>query len=288
MNRILYISCYSAAGAFILSFVSTILVKGIAERFGILSDPKKVRFYTGSSPLLGHIPLFLGFFIPFAVMFGLRIFADDYFYSLSELKKITSGLLFSSLFLLISATCSDIRNDSGEFEWIYIIASSLLLYFFDIRFVVLKMPLIGDIDVQFWGLPLLVVWTLLVVSIVELLDFFEGIAGSVIAAISLVYFYLHLASGKQELYVTVLFATLGGAVMGMSPFLLRKKIIFGKSGNKIVGFLFAAGTIIARRKETTGQFILFPIALILFFIVLVNFLFLESQLRPLSGSDNKQ
>lgn len=247
-----------------------------------------MRFYTGAKPLLGHIPLFLGFFLPFAVMFGLRVFSDDYFYTLTELQHITTGLLFASLFLMISATYSDIRNDSGEFEWIYIIVSAFLLYFFGIRFMVLKMPLIGDINIQFWGLPLLVVWVLLVVSIVELLDFFEGIAGSVIAVISFVYFYLHLTSGEGEVYTSVFFATLGGAVMGILPFmLLRKKIIFGKSGNKIIGFLFAAGTIIARRKETTGQFILFPVVVILFFIVMMNFLFLESQLRPLSGSDNK-
>ncbi len=124
---------------------------------------------------------------------------------------------------------------------------------------------------------------LLVVSITELLDFFEGLASAVITLISLVFFHLQIAKGQGEVYVPFFFAVLGGAAAGLLPFqLFRKKILYGKSGNKLVGFLFAAGTVIARRKETTGQFFLFPIALLLFATVVVHFLFLESQLRPIS------
>jgi len=223
-------------------------------------------------------------------MFGLGIFTDDYIYSLPELQRIAIGIFFASLFLIISATYSDIRNEPGDFEWIYLIVSSFLLYFFDIRFIVLRIPFLGSIDLtfSFWGLPLLVIWVLLVVSIVEMLDFFEGWASSVIVIASFMYFYLNLTTGKGEVFTPVFFAILAGAVLGLFPFqVIRKKLLYGKSGNKLVGFLFAAGTVIARRKETTGRFILLPIAIILFIVVVVNFLFLESQLRPISVMDKE-
>jgi len=273
----------SAGGTFVLSCLLAMLVQRIARDRKVLSDPKKVRFYTSERPLLGHIPVFVSFFLPFALTFGLGIFSDDFFYTLVELKRISIGLFLASLFLVISATYSDVRNDPGDLEWLYIIGSSLLLYFFEIRFIVLKIPLIGDINVRFWGLPLLMVWVLLVVSITELLDFFEGLASAVITLISLVFFHLQIAKGQGEVFVPFFFATLGGAVAGLLPFqLFQKKILYGKSGNKLVGFLFATGTVIARRKETTGQFFLFPIVLVLFVVVLIHFLFLESQLRPIS------
>ena len=283
MKSVWTLSLVSAGGTFLFSSLVAMLALRIARDKNILSDPKKVRFYTSEKPLLGHIPLFLSFFLPFALTFGWGVFSDDFFYTLVELKRISIGLFLASLFLVISATYSDVRNDPGDLEWIYIIGSSLVLYFFEIRFIVLKIPLIGDINVRFWGLPLLVVWVLLVVSIMELLDFFEGLASAVIAVVSFVYFYLQIAEGKGEVFVPVFFATLGGAAAGLLPFqLFRKKILYGKSGNKLVGFLFAAGTVIARRKETTGHFFLFPIVLVLFVIVLFHFLFLESQLRPIS------
>ena len=234
--------------------------------------------------MLGHLVLYASFFIPFALAWWVGIFSDDFLYSLEELKRITLGLFFASSFLMISAAYSDVRNEPGDFEWLYIIVSALLLYFFDIRFVVMKIPFFGTVDLHFWGLPLLLLWVLLIVSIVELLDFFEGLAGSVVFLVCLAYYFLHLFSGKGEFYQPFFFATLAGAIAGILPFqLFTKKILYGKSGNKILGFLFAAGTVIARRKETTGQFFLFPIVIILFVIVLVNFLFLESQLRPIPG-----
>lgn len=289
MNRVWIFSALSAASAFFLSCILSPLVSGAAKKRGIVSDPGKVRFYTSQTPLLGHLVLFFSFFSLLAGAFAFGLFSDDFIYTLSDLQRITTGIFFASLFLAISATYSDVRNESGDFEWLYIIGSAFLIYFFDIRFIVLKIPGMGDINLYIWGLPLLVVWILLIVSIIELLDFFEGLASCVVAVVSVVYFYLHASAGKGELFVPFFFATLGGAAAGLVPHqLFRRKILYGKAGNKLVGFLFAAGTVISHRKETTGQFLIFPIAVILFFIVAVNYLFLERQLRPLVGPVEKE
>lgn len=270
-------------GAFAVAFCLSPLIRGFAVRKGILSDPAKIRFYLSPRPLLGHIVLFAGFFAPLAVAFGAGIFGDEFYYSLAELERISLGLFFASLFLTISSVYADVRNDASDLEWIYIIVGALMLYFFGIRFIILKIPFIGVLNLKYWGLPLLVLWVLLVVSIVELLDFFEGLAGGVIAVVSLIFMLLHLTAGKNELYVIVYFAILCGAAAGLLPWqVLGRRIIYGKSGNKLVGFIFAAGTVIAHRKEETGQFFLFPIAVLLFVIVVVNFLFLDQQLRPIT------
>ncbi len=278
----------SAIVAFVSSCVLAPLVCKMAEARGLLSDPKEVRFYTSRKPLLGHLVLFVGFFLPLAIIFGFRLLSDDGYYSLAEMQRFSIGLFLASLFLTISATYSDVRNDAGNFEWLYIMASSVLLYFFDIRFGELNIPFLGYVDLHSWGLPVLVIWVLLVVSIVELLDFLEGLASAIIMIVSLIYFYLNITSGKGEVFVPLFFAILGGAAGGFIPYqLFQKKILYGKSGNKVVGFIFAAGTVIARRKETTGQFILFPIAILLFFIVVTIVLFLERQLYPYPGVGKK-
>ncbi|HRR32338.1 MAG TPA: hypothetical protein P5557_13695 [Candidatus Sumerlaeia bacterium] len=270
--------------AFAIAFCLTPLMRGFAIRKKILSDPAKIKFYLTPRPLLGHVVLLTAFFVSLAVAFGLGVFKDEFYYSVAGLERISLGLFFTSLFLTISSIYADVRNDASDLEWVYIIVGALMLYFFGIRFIILKIPFIGILNLKYWGLPLLALWVLLVVSIVELLDFFEGLAGAVIAIVSLIFVGLHLAAGKNELYAIVYFALLFGAAVGILLWqFLGRRIIYGKSGNKVVGFIFAAGTVIAHRKEDTGQFLLFPIAILLFVIVVVNFLFLEQQLRPISA-----
>lgn len=270
-------------GAYVIAFCLAPLMRGFAVRRGILSDPSKIRFYLTPRPLLGHVVLLAAFFASLAVAFCLGVFKDEFYYSVAGLERISLGLFFTSLFLTISSVYADVRNDASDLEWIYIIVGALMLYFFGIRFIILKIPFIGVLNLKYWGLPLLALWVLLVVSIVELLDFFEGLAGAVIAVVSLIFVGLHLAAGKNELYVIVYFAILFGAAAGLLPWqILGRRIIYGKSGNKLLGFIFAAGTVIAHRKEYTGQFLLFPIAILLFIIVVVNFLFLDQQLRPMT------
>lgn len=276
---------FASLGALIISVIFTPLTANLAKRKKILSDPLKVRFYTSRKPVLGHIVLFIAFFLPMGIAFASGFFSDEFFYTLSDLHKMTVGLFFSSLFLVISATYSDARNDPGDYEWLYIIVSSVMLYFFEVRFRVLYLPFTGEVNLNIWGLPLLAIWVLLVVSIVELLDFFNGLAGGVIALVSGIYYLLHKTSGKNELYTPFFFAVLMGAVAGILFFQIKgPKIQYGKSGNKILGFLFAAGTVISYRKGTTGQFVIFPIAIFLFIVVTVNFLFLERQHRPNPGT----
>ncbi len=272
---------------FIAAFLPSLAAGEILSRFGrnrnLFSDPVQVRFYTKRRPVLGHVALFAAFFLPFAAAFITSVFSDEFFYSLAGMKHIATGLFFSTLFLVISAAISDLRNDPGDYEWLYIIASALMLYFFGIRFTVVYIPGMGEVTSGLWGLPLLVMWVLLIVSIVELLDFFSGAAGGAIAILSLIYAFLHFFSGRGEVFVPAFFIILAGAAAGLLPLQAAGRIIFGKSGNKIPGFLFAAGTVVAYRKVTTGQIFIFPIAIFLFVIVVGNYLFLDSQLRPTIG-----
>lgn|GEM_PF-582009 len=279
-----------AAGAsFILSILLTPVVIRFARYKGILSEPKKIRFYLSPRPLLGHVVLFISFYLILAGTFILRIYADEYYYTRGEIERMGIGLFLASLFLCISSTFSDIRKDRGDLEWVYIIVCTLMLYFFGIRFTILRIPFLGTMDLKYFGAPLLIIWVLLLVSIVELLDFFEGAAGALVTLVSVAYALLHALSGKREFFVIIFFAILGGAVAGILPYqTLRRKIIYGKSGNKVLGFIFAAGTVISHRKETTGQFVIFPVALVLFIIVVVNFLFLDQQLRPLTTQNRRK
>ena len=82
---------------------------------------------------------------------------------------------------------------------------------------------------------------------------------------SLIFFF---GSPPEEVVQRGVAACFVGSVLGIFPCQrIRDGIVLGKAGNKVVGFLFAALTLVGRRKASTTEFLILPIGILVFYLV---------------------
>lgn len=125
-------------------------------------------------------------------------------------------------------------------------------------FHVLRLPLVGEIDLGIWGGPLSILWVVGVTNAINLIDGLDGLAAGVAAIIGASLLAYSLFQDNQA--TAILLAAVVGACLG---FLAHNwepaKIFMGDGGALTLGFLFGALTLHSSLKAPAAVAILVPI-----------------------------
>lgn len=125
-------------------------------------------------------------------------------------------------------------------------------------FHVLRLPLIGEVDLGGWGGPLSILWVVGVTNAINLIDGLDGLAAGVAAIVGASLLAYSLFQDNQA--TAILLAAVVGACLG---FLAHNwepaKIFMGDGGALTLGFLFGALTLHSSLKAPAAVAILVPI-----------------------------
>ncbi|MDP8236997.1 MAG: MraY family glycosyltransferase [Candidatus Erginobacter occultus] len=247
------------------------LVFGIALLASLLLTPSVIRLAgkrkitalahdPGSEertvPLLGGIGIFFAFLISTALAFLLgraRL--------LGSFDTHYLGLLAGGIIILGLGLYDDIRGAKAPLKLIVqaLAAVALLLCGYNVE--VLTNPFGGQIQLGFWGWPLVIVWVVAVTNAFNLLDGLDGLAAGTAAIAGLILFFSSLDG--YPFMPTVAIALVGSCLGFLRYNRYPARIFLGDTGSLFLGFVLAAVSIQSSFKTTAGIALALPLIVLL-------------------------
>jgi UDP-GlcNAc:undecaprenyl-phosphate GlcNAc-1-phosphate transferase len=230
---------------------------------GLVADPERQRFYAltdAGRPVIGGIAGGLGAIL--AATGGVwSLGAGDLVYSADEMRAITLALLGTVVVLGAEAVRRDRRRKDDYGAWPIVVAVALLAAASGVAFAEVTVPGLGVLRLGWANVLLTTLWVVIVVALFELLD---TVPRAPSVAWILVAGGLWLASlSRGESLVPTLAAALLGAGLAVLPWTAgRRVVLLGKTGTKVIGYLLAALTIVARRKMEAALVIGIPLLVV--------------------------
>ncbi len=210
--------------AFLIALFAVPSIIQVSYHKNLLDEPNHRTIHNASTPRLGGLAIFTGF------MSSLMIFGD--------LSMGIQQLMAGTLLLFFIGVKDDIANVSAFKKFfIQVLATGIVMFLADIRITSFQ----GFLGIYELELGFSYVFTFLVIvgvtNAINLIDGMDGLAGSIVLLISLIfggYFYYF-----QSSYAFVAFALAGG-VMGFLRYNVHKATVFmGDTGSLVSGFILA-------------------------------------------------
>lgn len=238
-------------GTIIISVLITPLVRQLAFIIGATDKPQKRRVNTKEMPTIGGLAIYLSFFI------GLFFF-----------QPITHVELFpifiGATIIVITGIIDDIKEISPKMKLLgIIIAALVVIYFGDIRMGQITLPLIGEMNLGIFSLPLTLIWILAITNAINLIDGLDGLATGVsLIALTTMGIIGYFFVGADNIFVTILVFSLISAALGFLPYnFYPAKIFLGDTGALFLGFMISILSLF-NLKNVTMISLIIPIVIL--------------------------
>ena len=215
--------------SFIMTFISTPIVKFIAERFGVVDVPKdNRRMHKKAMPLMGGLAMFYGFLISIAVFV--------------PMTRQIAGLFIGSAIIVIMGIIDDKKNLHPVPKLFFQIIAAVIAVCFGHSIKFFSNPF-ADGFVPFvlsspWAEIISVLWIVGLTNAVNFIDGLDGLAAGVSSIASLSILFISIIMGNAA--VTPIAAALVGCCVGFLPFNSNPaKIFMGDTGSTFLGFVLA-------------------------------------------------
>jgi UDP-GlcNAc:undecaprenyl-phosphate GlcNAc-1-phosphate transferase len=232
-----------------VALLTTPLMRALAFRVGALDTGTGRRVHDGVVPRLGGGGIFLGVMVPllFVIVRGAR----------SEALHELLGILLAATIIFLLGVYDDLR---GAPIWKKLSAetvAALVIWSWGIRIEVIGNPLGPALHLGWLGLPVTVLWVVVITNAINLVDGLDGLAattGILIAAALIVF-----TPARDHLVILACMVLVGSLLGFLGHNFPPATIFMGDSGSLFVGFLLAALSIVASAKATAMTAVMLPI-----------------------------
>lgn len=247
-----------AVGAAVVAALSTNLMMAPVTRLAIalraLDHPGERRIQSTTVPRLGGVAIVLGLVlgaggatVTLWGRIGTAIGRDELL-----------AMLFGIGVVFLVGVIDDLVGVSAIKKFFFQFVAAWPLVYLGWSFEVLRLPLVGQIDLGVLAGPVSLLWIVGVTNAINLLDGLDGLAGGVVTIISVSFLGLAIMQGNAG--TVLLMAALAGACAG---FLRHNwepaRIFMGDSGALTLGFLLATTAVHSSLKARAAVAILVPI-----------------------------
>lgn len=247
-------------GLFVLSLgiILTPIVRRLAHKFNMVAAPRKDRWHSKPTALMGGIAIFLSF------ISGCLLFLPN----LSNFMPI----LVPATFLFITGVIDDIYNLKARYKLLaQIIAASIAIYYG------LRLPWTNYDEIN---TIITIFWLVGITNAVNLLDNMDGLAGgiSLITCYFMTITFLWNGQGDLAIFSTAI----GAAICGFLLYNFHPASIFmGDCGSLFLGFTLASTALLNDYGRTRN---IIPVLTPVFLLMIPIFdTFLVTIVRKLSG-----
>ena len=242
--------------AFLIALAITPRVISLASRLGVLDRPGNGKIHTRSVPRWGGLAVVIAFFASTLLAFLLKWRTMG-----AECARHYLGIVLGGAIIVALGIYDDKKGAKAPVKFaVQIIAALVLLAFgYDIEKV--TNPLGGQILVGWWGIPILVLWIVLLTNAINLIDGLDGLACGVAAIAGSILFFAAFSEGA---FVPILAVALSGACLGFLRYnFYPARIFLGDTGSLSLGFVLAAISIQGSFKTTAGMALALPLVVLL-------------------------
>lgn len=230
--------------ALAVAYFITPHVKDFAIRAGALDAPDARKVHTSPIPRMGGLAIYLAFII--AVLASLHV------------NHEILGLLLGATVILIVGITDDLRQLSPKVKLLGQIAAAMVLVMFNVRIEWLTNPFGDMIYLDYFSIPLTILWVVSLTNTVNLIDGLDGLAAGVstIASVTI----LMVALQQNFWMVAILTAALAGSALGFLQHNFNPaKIFMGDTGSMFLGYTLAAISILGTVKSAATIALVVPI-----------------------------
>ncbi len=245
MNNIAIQIMFIFAVSFLLTFVTTPIVKLIAIRCGVVDIPKDDRrMHKRTIPRMGGLAMFYGFIVSVIVFIKL------------EPKLI--GMLLGAVSIVIMGIIDDKFTLKACIKFPWQIVSAIIPVLFGLTINYVTLPFFGPIVIPApWSYVATVLWIVAITNAVNLIDGLDGLAAGIssIASISILFISLIMGGFESAFIATALV----GCCLGFLPFNMNPaKIFMGDTGANFLGFILATLSVMGAFKSYAVISFVFP------------------------------
>lgn len=211
-------------------------------RIGIMSMPNRRSSHQNPIPNSGGVAIVLTFMTGFAVFYAV---SDDVRLSEAYLAGFAAG----AFCIAVISFLDDLGHlRTFTYKLMAQLIAAMLLISFGIVFRRFSIPLVGEVDVGFLGIPLTLFWVMAMTNIFNFMDGLDGLAGGCGVIVALFFGIATYFEGSYFVYIFcyVLFASALGFLIFNFP---RARIFMGDVGSQFLGFSFAAIAVIAAEYD---------------------------------------
>jgi len=252
--------CYVVAclTALFLSVFMTPLVRRFALRIGAVSTPGGRHVNGRIIPRLGGLALAFAWALPVITISVLHPMVANALHG--KLVQLVAMMVGSGVICAVGAL-DDARGVRSLHKLVaqVVVASFAFVCGFEIQ--AIHLPLIGDLQMGVFALPVTVLWIVGVTNAVNLIDGLDGLAAGVAFFAALTSFVIAAVSGS--VFVALMMAALMGALVGFLFFNFNPARIFmGDSGSYFLGFVLATTALAGgglQQKASTAVSLLVPV-----------------------------
>jgi len=231
-----------------VSLMVTPLVRSLAPRLGAIDKPEARKVHAGLMPRLGGSAIYIAFVC--------GVLATGFY------TRQVAGLLLSSTIVFAIGVVDDIKGVSSRTKLLFQLIGAIVFVVFGGYVKYITNPIGGNlIFLDYWGVPVTLLWLVGISNAVNLIDGLDGLAGgvSIISAFTMaVVSYSRGYTQPAVLAILVAVATLGFLKYNFHP----ASIFMGDSGSLFLGFALGAIAIMGFSKGATVIALIMPILIL--------------------------
>ena len=228
-DLLLFASCFGLATG--VSALVTPLVGRWASAHGIVAHPRRDRWHTQPTPLLGGIAIYL------AATLGIVAFA--------RVDARLLGLLAGGTLLFVTGLVDDLRHLRPHTKLIIQILAACALVVSGIRVETERLAAVA--------LPLTIVWVVGITNAFNLLDNMDGLSAGTAIIVAFFLFAFSVTVGNVGLALLCL-AVAGGALGFLRYNFNPARIFMGDSGSMFLGFSLSGIALLGTREMASDVF----------------------------------
>jgi UDP-GlcNAc:undecaprenyl-phosphate GlcNAc-1-phosphate transferase len=239
-----------------LSAVGTRYVRNVANAKGWINTPQTDRhMHTIPVPRLGGIAIYFSFM---SVVLGLMVVPRVLGMGAVLPLDGVVGILGPALVVFLLGLVDDVHPLDATWKFAVQTVAAIWLYAGGYGIHNLGLVHSGRELDWMWGLPLTILWVLLITNAFNLIDGLDGLAAGSACFSTVVVFAMSLAVPNP--LIALLAITLVGATLGFLRFNFYPASIFlGDSGSLFIGFMLAALALAGAQKAPTIVAVAIPI-----------------------------
>jgi UDP-GlcNAc:undecaprenyl-phosphate GlcNAc-1-phosphate transferase len=242
--------------ALLLSLMSTWHVRRWAHAHGWVEPPQLDRHvHAFPTPRLGGIAIYVSFMV---VAGTCLLIPSHWGLSFVFPLKSTAALLGSALIIFLLGLCDDLYGVGPYGKLVVQSVAATTLFIGGLGIHRLDLVSSGQTLQSFIGLPLTILWVLLITNAFNLIDGLDGLAAGSALFSTVVVFILSLVVPNPM--VTCFALILAGAIIGFLRFNFHPASIFlGDSGSLFIGFMLSAMALAGSQKAPTMVAVAIPV-----------------------------
>jgi len=232
----------------VLSLIFVPFMRPLSFKVGAIDTGKGRRAHTGIVPRLGGVGIFLAVLIPLGFSLSRGVW--------DEFHERMVGILIASTVVMLIGVYDDIKGATIRNKLIAEVVAALIIYVWGIGITVISNPFGNPISLGWMGLPVTILWIIIVTNAINLIDGLDGLAAGTGIFISVAFFLL---SGTDT-HLQLTYVILAGSLLGFLRYNFPPASIFmGDSGSLSIGFLLGALSVLSSRKAAAAVTLLIPI-----------------------------